>query len=223
MGKEIEKRFFNFNKDEVVEKLKKMNAKNKGTHIFKVWKYHNSKNMSQDIHTVRVRDEGFRKTFTIKKRGGKEKYDTEWEVNIHNPEEMVKMLDLMEFNLDHYYEKVREIYQVGKSEVIFDSYPGMTFSMEVESPSQEILSKMIKKLGLKEGDNDKKVDLDFYEHYGIKGGFDERIMKGGKGGGYTFQNVLKNSSKLAMKNQKEFKEYLKEQKQFYEKVKKMNS
>jgi hypothetical protein len=82
---------------------------------------------------------------------------------------------------------------------------------------------MIKKLGLKEGDNDKKVDLDFYEHYGIKGSFDERIMKGGKGGGYTFQNVLKNSSKLATKNQKEFKEYLKEQKQFYEKVKKMNS
>ena len=223
MGKEIEKRFFNFNKKEVVEKLNKMGAKYQGSHIFKVWKYQNNKNMNPDIHTVRVRDEGFRKTFTIKMRGGKEKYDTEWEVNIHNPEEMVKMLDLMEFNIDHYYEKVREIYKVGKSEVIFDTYPAMTYSLEVESPSQQVLQKMIKKLGLKEGDDDKKVDLDFYDKYGIKGGFDERILKGGKGGGYTFQNVFKNSNTLATKNKKEFKEYLKEQKSFYEKVKKMNS
>ncbi len=218
MGKEIEKRFFQFNKEDVLQKLKSMNAKNNGTHIFKVWKFNTHSKMSPDIHTLRVRDEGHKKTFTIKKRGGKDKFDTEWEVNIQDPQEMVKMMELMEFDLDHYYEKIREIYKVGKSEVIFDTYPGMTYSMEIESPTLSSLQKMMKKLGLKDGEEDKKVDTDFYKKYGIEGGFDERIGKCKEG--YTFQNVLKNRNRLATKNRKEFESYVRNQLNLYQSVKK---
>ena len=66
MGKEIEKRFFQFDKENVLQKLKTMNAQNKGTHIFKVWKFNTTSKMSPDIHTLRVRDEGHKKTFTIR-------------------------------------------------------------------------------------------------------------------------------------------------------------
>jgi predicted adenylyl cyclase CyaB len=220
MGKEIEQRFFNFNKEEVLKKMKSMGAQYKGTQIFKVWKFNTSKNMNPDIHTLRVRDEGHRKTFTIKKRGGKEKFDTEWEVNIQDPQEMIKMLDLMEFDLDHYYEKVREIYKLGKSEIIFDTYPGMTYSMEIESPTLSTLNRLSKKLKVKADENDKSIDTSFYDYYGIRGGFDERIQKGSQNGGYTFQNVLKNSNKLATKNKKEFKSYLKQQLKLYNQINK---
>lgn len=221
MGKEIEKRFFKFDKNHIVNTiLNTLHGEFKGTHVFKVWKFNTSNKMSPDIHTLRVRDEGHKKTFTIKKRGGKEKFDTEWEVNIQDPLEMVKMMELMEFDLDHYYEKVREIYKVGKSEVIFDTYPGMTYSMEIESPSQKVLDKLSKKLGVKADDEDKQVDIDFYKKFGIEGSFDERIHKGGKSGGYTFQNVLKNRNSLSKKNQSEFKKYVQQQNKFYQSIKK---
>ncbi len=220
MGKEIEKRYFKFDRNKVIDIIKnKLKGEYKGTHIFKVWKFNTSNKMSPDIHTLRVRDEGHKKTFTIKKRGGKEKFDTEWEVNIQDPQEMVKMMELMEFDLDHYYEKIREIYKVGKSEIIFDTYPGMTYSMEIESPTQKILDKLSKKLGVKADDDDKQVDLDFYKKYGIGGSFDDRIHKGGKSGGYTFQNVLKNRNSLATKNKSEFKNYLQKQLELYKNIK----
>ncbi len=210
MGKEIEKRFFKYNKKEIVDKiLNELNGKYKGMRLFKVWKFKIPKSMNSDIHTLRVRDEENKKTFTIKKKGGKEKYDTEYEVNIQDPNEMIHMLSLMNFKLDHYYEKMREIYNVGRSEIIFDIYPGMTDSMEVESTNQKILTKMMKKLGLKDDEDDKKVDIDFYKYYGIKGGFDSRIGKCKNG--YTFKNVYKNRDKYATQNKEEFKNYVKKQ------------
>ncbi len=209
MGKEIEKRFFKFDKREVVNKLNQMNAKHKGEHVFKVWKFNIPDSMHSDIHTLRVRDEGHKKTFTIKKRGKGDKYDTEFEVKIQDPQEMLKMLELMNFKLDHYYEKVRDIYKVGTSEVIFDIYPGMPLSMEIESKNVSILKKLMKKLGVKDDEEDKKVDDAFYQKYKIGGKFDSRIQK--IQGGYTFKNVYNQSSHLSKENKKEFKSYVKKQ------------
>ena len=221
MGKEIEKRFFNYNKKEVINKImKEMNGKYKGEHIFKVWKFNIPKNMSSDIHTLRVRDEGFKKTFTIKKRGKNDTYDTEYEVKIQDPQEMRKMLELMDFELDHYYEKIREIYKVGSSEVIFDTYPGMPDSMEVESKNIRILKKMMNTLGLKDDEEDSHKNTNFYKHFHIQGGFDDRIGRCKQG--YTFQNVLKHRNLYAKKNQKEFLQYMKKQNQYYQKIKKQN-
>lgn len=209
MGKEIEKRFFKFDKREVVEKLKALNAKHKGEHVFKVWKFDIPSHMASDIHTLRVRDEGHKRTFTIKKRGKHDKYDTEFEVKIQDPQEMLKMLELMNFKLDHYYEKVRDIYKVGTSEVIFDIYPGMPLSMEIESKNVSILKKLMKKLGVKDDEEDKKVDDAFYQKYKIGGNFDSRIQK--IQGGYTFKNVFNQSSHLSKENKKEYKSYVKKQ------------
>jgi adenylate cyclase class IV len=222
MGKEIEKRFFKFNEKKLKDVLlNELNAKYKGTYIFKVWKMKVPSNMDQSIHTLRVRDEGRKRTFTIKKRGGKEKFDTEFEVKIEDPEEMLHMLKLMDFDLDHYYEKVRSIYNVGTSEVIIDYYPGMPDSAEVESKNVGLLKKLMKKLELNDNEEDQNENKKFYEYYGIKGGFDERIGK--MRDGYTFQNVLKNYKQYATKNQNEFKKYMEKQNKFYNQVKKENN
>ncbi len=221
MSKEIEKRFFKFNEKKLKDVLlNDLNAKYKGTYIFKVWKMKVPKHMDQDIHTLRVRDEGRKRTFTIKKRGGKEKYDTEFEVKIEDPKEMLHMLNLMNFDLEHYYEKARSIYKVGTSEVIVDIYPGMPDSVEVESKNVSLLKKLMKKLDLKDDEEDQNENKNFYEHFGIKGGFDERIGK--MKDGYTFQNVLKNYKQYATKNQSEFKKYMQNQVKNYNKIKKNN-
>ncbi len=84
-----------------------------------------------------------------------------------------------------------------------------------------LLKKLMKKLDLNDNDEDQNENKKFYEYYGIKGGFDERIGK--MRDGYTFQNVLKNYKQYATKNQNEFKKYMEKQNKFYNQVKKENN
>jgi adenylate cyclase class 2 len=142
MSKEIEKRFFNFDRLNIEKILKELGAVKKGIYLFKIVQF----KANSPIKTLRVRDEGFRITFTIKEKTND--YDLENEVIINNFIEMRIMLNKLGYKEKYYMEKIREIYDIGESELIFDHYPGLPGYIEIESPTEDELNKVIKKFNL---------------------------------------------------------------------------
>jgi adenylate cyclase class IV len=106
---------------------------------------------------IRVRDEGFRITFTIKdtSQGKFEKttfFKLKYEVNVDNYDMMNIMLHQLNLEEKYQLNKFREIYKSknGKNEVIFDHFPGLPGYMEIESLSEKELEKTMKLFGVKD-------------------------------------------------------------------------
>ena len=120
MSYEIEKNFYIFDEKSIKEELSTLETKYK-IHLLKTYKTKVNGLM------VRLRDEGFRKTFTIKhkdKNSNYNKYNKEYEVNVSNIEETLDMLQLLGFHDFKYSEKIRETYFYNNSEICFDYVPG---------------------------------------------------------------------------------------------------
>ena len=92
MSKEIERRFFNFDRLEIERRLKEFNAVKKGIFFFKIIQYERN----APIKRIRLRDEGFRVTFTIKEQTND--YDLENEVVVSDFKEMRIMLKKIGFD-----------------------------------------------------------------------------------------------------------------------------
>jgi adenylate cyclase class 2 len=129
MSKEIEKRFFNFDYDEIQEKLKELKAEKVGTFLFRVLVFNPP---NANMNYVRIRDEGFRKTFTIKIKT--KDYPIEHETEISDFDATRNMLELLGLKKKYYYEKIRMIYNIGDIELVFDSGPGLPAYIEIEGP-----------------------------------------------------------------------------------------
>ncbi len=119
----------------------------RGTYLFRVVTFHPTNRFDY----MRVRDEGFRTTMTIKKDPSPdEKYDREWEITVSDYETAIQMCELMGMRRKYYVEKIREIWNVGNSEVIFDWYPGLPPIIEIESPIEVEMKALAAELGLVE-------------------------------------------------------------------------
>ena len=129
MPKEYEYRFNNYNKKEIITKLKELGAKYFGTFKFRVMVFTDSINSEKYI---RVRDEGHRVTMTVK-NNLTDKFPVENEVIINDFDEGVNILLAVGCKKKYYYEKYREIWNLKNSEIIFDMNPGIPELMYVES------------------------------------------------------------------------------------------
>ena len=142
MPKEYEYTFQNFNKDKIITKLRKLGGKYKGTFLFRVQQF------DFPPYNIRVRDEEYRTTMTIKIPT--EDFDDEWEIIIDNFDDGVQFLLNLGFKKQRYYEKVREIYHVKRhlwdpyTEIVFDTEEGFPEIMEIESKTFNQLQKMYK-------------------------------------------------------------------------------
>ena len=167
MSKEIELKFFSFDRKILNEKIKDLGGIKKGMYHFKVVNFY----PPAPYNTLRVRDEGHRITFTIKEKqksaGDIRSYDIENEVNISNYQEMRTMLNKIGFKENYSLEKIREIYDIGESELVFDHYPGLPSYIEIESPTEEELFDLAKKLGLVLGEKQMDAGDLYLEIYGI--------------------------------------------------------
>ena len=203
MPKEFEHAFYDFNKKDIISKIKDLKGKKKGTYLFRVQVLiHPSSN--PDTY-VRVRDEGFRITMTYKLQGPKDKYAQEEEVIINNFDDGVALLIGLGCKKKFYYEKIREIWDVKNTEVVFDSNPGKDDRMEVESKTLKEMKEMIKYFDLKVKDiKDRYMDL-----------FGFSIPKGDD---LTFQSVKKDMLKLVKKNKDEFIKLVDDQLKKYRKL-----
>jgi len=144
MPKEYEYRFNNYNKKEIITRLKELNAKYFGTFKFRVMVLSDVNNSEKYI---RIRDEGHRVTMTIK-NNLTDKFPIENEVIINDFDEGINIFLQLGCKKKYYYEKFREIWHYKKSEIIFDMNPGIPELMEVESSTKKELDILCKKLDL---------------------------------------------------------------------------
>lgn len=189
MGVEYEYSFYNFNKKEVIKKIKKGNGKKKGTFLFRV------QVLIHPLQTpgtyIRVRDEGHRITMTYKFKDSKSTFENENEVIVNDFDEAVNILLGVGCTKKYYYEKIREIWNLKKSEIVFDSNPGVPDRMEIESENKSQLSEMVKYFQVNpEERSDKYMEL-----FGL---IAPKTID------LTFQNVKKNLINLVKKNKNEF-------------------
>jgi len=189
MPQEFEYAFFDFNKNEIISKIKELNGKHKGTYLFRVQVFIHP--LETPGTYVRVRDEGFRTTMTYKYKDTKSEFENEEEVNIDNFDSGVKILLGLGCKKKYYYEKIREIWILKNTEIVFDSNPGIDDRMEIESKTKTELNKMVKFFNLKiESGPERYLDL-----FGI-------VIP--KTLDLTFNNVKKNLSKYVKKNKTKF-------------------
>lgn len=207
MSKEFEYAFLNFNKKTIVSTLKKYDGKYIGTYLFRVQVL--SHPLKREMTYVRVRDEGIKNTMTFKYRNSKkDEFPIEHEVVIDNFNEMVNILIGLGCEKMHYYEKTREIWNIGKTEFVFDNYPMLPEIMEIESDTKNNLLKLVKLFGLNVDDKNEIKNTTVEKLYGFnyQSGVDT-----------TFQNIKK-YKKLVKKNKKLFKKIISEQLVTYEKI-----
>jgi len=147
MPKEFEHEFFEFNKKDIISKIKEMNGKCKGIFLFRVQVLVHPLNTPGTY--IRVRDEGFRTTMTYKCKNPNDKYEQEEEIVIDNFDNGVTLLLSLGCKKDYYYEKIREIWYIKNTEVVFDSNPGIDDRLEVESKTLKEMKEMINIFNLK--------------------------------------------------------------------------
>ena len=205
MSKEYEYRFNNYNKTDLIHKLKTLGAKYYGTFKFRVMvlvDYMNSEKY------IRVRDEGHRVTMTIK-NNLTDKFPVENEIIINDFDEGINLLLALHCKKKYYYEKYREIWNYKNSEIIFDMNPGIPELMEVESKTKKELDTLCKKLDLNianyQGFSNNKTYLDLFGLV-IPKGID-----------LTFKNVGKELKPT--KNKDEFNKLVKMQLKEFKKLK----
>ncbi len=135
-------------KNIVIKKLKSMNAKKIGIYLFQVIIF----NIKGTNKTLRLRNEGHRVTLTYKNKDSKSKYKEEYEINVNNFNEARILLNKLDFQEKYTYEKIREIWNYNKCEIVFDENAGLPTLMEIEAKSNDAKSegrifRLAKKLG----------------------------------------------------------------------------
>lgn len=212
MPLEYEYVFRNYNKKEVIKNIKKNDGYKVGHYIFKVMIFIHP--LNKEGTYIRVRDEGHKITLTYKYQDSKTEFSNEDEITIDNFDTAVNILHGIGCKTKYYYEKLREIWNIKNSEIIFDINPGVPERMEVESPTLKELNNLTTKLNLNEfkvSDPTKSITEDLY-------GFtiSKTILN------LTFDSVKKELLPLVKKNKSEFIKIVDEQKKLFKKIKSKN-
>lgn len=203
MPKEYEHVFFDFNKNDIIKKITEINGKKIGTYLFKVQILIHP--FDKEGTYIRVRNEGLKNTITYKYKDPKNKFVEEKEIIIDDFNTGVDILLSIGCKKKHYYEKIREIWTLDNTEIVFDTEPGIDDKMEIESKTLKELNKMIKYFDLKVIDLPKR----YYYLYGLTIPIHADL---------TFMNVQKLLGKLVKKNKKMFLSIVKKQLKLYKKV-----
>lgn len=206
MSKEIERRFYTYDRRTLEEKIKQYGGIKKGMFKFQILAFEPPAGYS----VLRLRDEGFRITFTIKKKTA-DGYEEENEVIINNFQEMRTIVEKMGYQKKYLIQKIREIYDIENSELVFDHYPGLPGYIEIESPTEEELFSLADRLGLRR-DEEQIEAGDLYEnYYAIK-------KEGRKLLDLSFDNIIDVMSEYIKKNKEMMEEILAGQLKLLEKV-----
>jgi predicted adenylyl cyclase CyaB len=205
MSKEIERRFYTFDRRVLEEKIKEVGGVKKGMFKFQILAFVPPEGYS----VLRLRDEGFRITFTIKKKTA-DGYEEENEVIVNNFEEMRIIVEKMGHKKKYLIQKIREIYDIENSELVFDHYPGLPGYIEIESPTEAEMFSLADKLGLKRDEEQVEAGELYRDHYGITK--DRPLLD------ISFNNIIDVMSVYIKKDKEKMEEILEGQKKLLEKV-----
>ena len=212
MPLEYEYRYFEYDKKHIMQKIKELGGIKQGHYIFRVM--HLTHPFEKSNTTVRIRDEGHQITMTYKENTDKQFVD-EHEVSIDNFDQGVNIFLGLGCKKKFYFIKMREIWNIFNTEIIFDIKPGLTEMMEVESPTKKELDDIVFKLGLSNLIPNSTTDAQVYENkFGI-------VIP--KALDLDFLTVKKDLGIYVKKNKKEFDKLVTIQKKIYNKLAKTNT
>lgn len=198
-----------FDKNIIRSKLQELGAVKHGHWLFRVQVFTNP--LVETNPYIRIRDEGHKITMTYKTKGTKD-FVNEQEVIIDDFDTGVNIMLGLGCEKKYYYEKLREIWHLGDTEICWDTNPGRSDIMEVEAKTKKDLDKMIGLLDLTDVPHDDFKDTELYSiPFGI-------ILPGNVD--LTFQTAKKIMGKLVKKNKKIFNQLIDEQIKMYKIVKK---
>jgi adenylate cyclase class 2 len=181
--------------------------------LYKVYTYNC---ISNEKLYVRLRDEGFRITFTVKVKSTdiNNMFDDEYEVIINDMEIANNMLQLLGCSMKHKVEKLRETFDFSNAQIIFDYYPGLPPYFEIEAQNEEILNDYLKKFNLDKNDH---VTYDIYtKYYGLDS---NRKIKGD----LTFDTIYDKYINSITKNKSKFEKILQKQLTYISKINQMSN
>ena len=202
---EYEYAFKKYNKKKILSQIQKLDGTFFGHFIFKVIVFLHP---LQDNKTyIRIRDEGYKCTMTTKTKTNKSQFSIENEVIIDDFNEAVKILYSLGCKKKYYYEKMREIWKIKDTEIIFDIGPGVPEIMEIEAKNKRILDNLVKQFTIKKDIINKSKYVNKYkELYDFYVPPDIDL---------TFDNVKRKLSKYVKKNKKLFDKLVIENKKIY--------
>jgi len=205
MSLEIERRFYTFDRAVIEQKIKDLGGVRKGMFKFQQLVFIPPAGYS----LLRLRDEGHRVTFTLKRKteGG---YEEENEVIVNNFQEMQTILEKMGQKKKYLLQKIREIYDIENSELVFDHYPGLPGYMEIESPTEAEMFSLANKLGLLKDEEQVEAGELYRYHYGITK--DRPLLD------ISFENIIDVMSVYITKDKEVMEQILEGQKKLLEKV-----
>lgn len=189
MPKEYEHSFYGFNKKNIIKKIKELNCEKIGIFLFKVQILIHP--FDKEGTYIRVRDEGVKTTLTYKYKNPSNIYLDEKEIIIDDYNTGIDILLNLGCKKKHYYEKIREIWKIDNTEIVFDTEPGIDDKMEIESKTLKELKSMIKYFDLEIVERPKR----YYELYDLTIPTHVDL---------TFLNVKKILGKLVKKNKDMF-------------------
>jgi predicted adenylyl cyclase CyaB len=202
---EYEYAFKKYNKKKILSQIQKLGGTFFGHFIFKVIVFIHP--LQHNKTYIRVRDEGYKCTMTTKTKTNKSQFSIENEVIIDDFNEAVKILYSLGCKKKYYYEKMREIWKIKDTEIIFDIGPGIPEIMEVEAKNKRILDNLVKQFGIKKDIINKSKYVNKYkELYDFYVPSDIDL---------TFDNVKRKLSKYVKKNKKLFDKLVIENKKLY--------
>ena len=205
---EYEYQFRNYDKPKLIKEMKQLGAKKKGEYLFRVNVFEHP-NKIPDTY-IRVRDEGFRITMTYKYQP-LNKFADENEIIIDDFDEAITILNNLGCKTKHYYEKIREIWNLDNCEIVFDTIPCNPEIMEIEAVKKRDLTRLIKLLDLAQYKSQSYNNEVLNELFGFT------IPKTDKE--VTFLNSKKLFGKLVTKNKPLFNQIVEAQKEKYKELK----
>ncbi len=167
MKTEIEARILDINAEEVIKRLKELNATFVGDWL-QLRKCYDFKPVKQNSW-IRLRTNGTETTLTIKEIENSSISGTkELEIVVSNFEETDKILNKLGYSARTSQENRRIRYMLGNVEIDIDSWPKIPTYLELEAESEDEIVEALNKLKI---DKNKLVTIDvasIYSHYGIK-------------------------------------------------------
>jgi len=153
--KEIEVRFLEIKKEELLNKLKDLGAQDKGSDTLKETIFYDDAKKFIDEHKfIRIRENKNGALLTYKQHMSKGKDISgiddvdEVETKVDDPEAMKVMLEKVGFEAFREQEKHRHSFVLDEVMIEIDEWPKIPVYMEMEGPSEEALKAIAEKLGL---------------------------------------------------------------------------
>ena len=145
MDREYEYKFYNYNKDEILNQLKDLGGEI--VHDFILYQF----TVFENKKYVRLRKENGENYLTVKIHDNE--FPIEKQIKVDDYDKTIELMQLLGFKIKYQFEKLRQKFKYNDIEIVFDMYPGIPEYMEIEAKSSSQLNEFCKLLNLTQKNN----------------------------------------------------------------------